>query len=175
MQIDHRFKGGFTLFELMIVIIIIGIVYTLVAIKFSQNEEKKIKLFDLPKILRDSKFYESVEVVCTEDEVKKCKVFFDNNLSKTSLKVFEKKPIVYKLMPDETLKEVEFEPIIDKNQKPIPVYFRYKVTKNGAGDEIIVDDGKGALLMFAYAEPKRFDNIESARDKMIEIKLKAYE
>jgi len=174
MQID-RFKGGFTLFELMIVVIIIGIVYTLVAVKFSQNKETKIKLSDLPKILQDSRFYKSVEVICIEDDSKNCKIYFDNNLSKMSLQLFKKKPMVYKLMPDETLKEIEFEPIIDENQKPVPVYFRYKVTKNGAGDEIIVDDGNGALLMFAYAVPVRFDDIESARDKMIEIKLKAYE
>ena len=174
MQID-RFKGGFTLFELMLVIVIIGFIYALVAVKFSQNEEKKIKLSDLPKILQDSRFYKSAEVVCLEDNSKKCKIYFDNELSKMSLQLFKKKPIVYKLMPDETLKEVEFDPVIDEDQKPIPVYFRYKVRKNGAGDEMIVDDGKGALLMFAYADPVRFNDVESARDRIIEIKLKAYE
>jgi len=175
MQIDHKFKEGFTLFELMMVIIIIGIIYALVAVKFSQNEEKKVALSDLPKILRDSKFYKSAEVVCIDDDTKKCKIYFDDNLSKISLQLFKKEPMVYRLMPDETLKEIEFYPVIDEDQKPVPVYFRYKVTKNGAGDEIVVDDGKGALLMFAYADSKRFDDIESARDKMIEIKLKAYE
>lgn len=174
MQID-RFKEGFTLFELMLVVIIIGIIYALVAVKFSQNENKKLKLSELPEMLRSSKFYRSAEVVCKEDDSKKCIIYFDNNLSKQTLRIFNKKPLVYKLMPDETLKEIEFDPVIDEEQNPVPVYFRYKITKNGAGDEIIVDDGKGALLMFAYAKPKRFDDAESARDKLIEIKLKAYE
>jgi len=167
------FKEGFTLFELMMVIIIIGIVYALVAVKLTQEETKEVKLLELPKLLRDSEFKKEVEVVCTEKELNRCKIFFDGNLSKISLKLFDKKPIVYKVMPDESLKEIEFYPIID--EEPVAVYFRYKVTKNGAGDEIIVDDGKGALLMYAYQEPERFDDVELARDKFIEIKLKAYE
>lgn len=170
-----RFKGGFTLFELMMVIIIIGIVYALVAVKLTQKEVKEVKLSDLPELLRDSEFKKEAEVVCTKKEFDKCKIFFDNNLSKKSLKLFKKRPIVYRIMPDESLKEIEFYPIIDEDKEPIAVYFRYKVTKNGAGDEIIVDDGKGALLMYAYQKPERFDDVESARDKLVEIKLKAYE
>jgi prepilin-type N-terminal cleavage/methylation domain-containing protein len=174
MQID-RFKGGFTLFELMLVIVIIGFIYALVAVKFSQQEEKELKLSNLPKILLDSRFHKSAEVVCLDDGSKSCNLYFDNQLSKMSLQLFKKKPIVYRLMPDETLKEIEFEPVIDEDQRAIPVYFRYRVRKNGSGDEMIVDDGKGALLMFAYADPVRFNDVESARDRLIEIKLKAYE
>lgn len=157
------------------VIIIIGIVYALVAVKLTQSKDVKLKLSDLPEILRESQFKKEAEVICTEKEFDKCMLFFDNNLSKNRLKLFEKRPMVYRLMPDESLKEVEFYPIINEDYEPIPVYFRYKVTKNGAGDEIIVDDGKGALLMYAFKKPERFDDVESARDKLIEIKLKAYE
>jgi len=175
MQIDYRFKRGFTLFELMMVVVIVGIVYALVAVRFSQSNQIETTLSDLPKTLKDRVFYKSVEVICIDDDAKECKVYLDGNLSKISLQLFKKKPVTYKLMPDETLKEVEFYPIMNKEQEPVFVYFRYKITKNGAGDEIVVDDGKGALLMFAYAKPKRFDDVESARDRMIEIKLKAYE
>jgi len=170
-----KFKGGFTLFELMIVIIIIGIVYALVAVKFTQNRDKKVKLSDLPEILRNYDFKQSAEIICIKEKCRQCNVYLDETPLKKPVQLFKSEPVTYRLLPDETLQEIEFEPIIDEEQRSIPVCFRDKVTKNGAGDEVVIDDGKGALLMFAYNNPMHFDDIESARDKMIEIKQKAYE
>jgi len=71
-------KQAFSLIELLIVILIIGIVYTLVVGNFDKVKDKnqKLTLENLKEYLQDLPYEKSAELLCMND-CKECKILLD--------------------------------------------------------------------------------------------------
>ena len=149
---------------------IIGLIYGLVAVKFGHHEVRKVELNDLYDYLSGIPCSESVELVCTGESCENCKVYSDGKDSNRTLKLFTHKPDVYKPLPYGDYVEYSFYPRIDTLGNPVSTCFRYHIDANGVGDEIIVTTRKGTFYFPAYAEPKRFDDIDGVMNYLADLK-----
>jgi len=135
-------RNAFTLFELMIVVLIIGIVYALVLGHF--DPKQRIKVFSLSS-LRDtlSQIHhegQRIDLVVYG----KCKktAYFINNELQEKMKVDISDTIfqdlkVYKSDPFGHEREISFTPVII-NDRLEPVCFKYTIYPNGSGSNYIV-------------------------------------
>ena len=168
--ISSPVRKGFTLFELMLVVVIIGLVYGLVAVRFGHHETPKVKLTDLYDYLTGIRCKESVELVCSGDRCGKCRIYVDGQDINRTLKLFTHKPDVYKPLPYGDYVEYSFYPQIDTLGNPVSTCFRYRVNVNGVGDELIVSTEKGTVYFPAYAEPKKFENVDGVMNYLADLK-----
>lgn len=138
----YQNKKAFTLFELMIVVMIIGIVYALVLGRMDPKQHMKIlKLDSLRETLTQKhKEGQKFELVLY-DNCKKSALFINEELQE-ELKI-EIKPemfenlTVYKSDPFGHERKIDFQPVIIE-EKLHPVCFRYTVFPNGSSSNYIV-------------------------------------
>ncbi len=162
------FKKGFTLFELMLVIVIVGVVYSLMIqnFAFSKEESEGISLENLPEYLRKnfSSSKEKITFRCM-DECSICSVFVGSQETNQTEGFFEKytDPSVYTLI-DDTLKRVEFADYV-KDYKHIRVCFEYHLYANGSSDKLVVKY-KDSVYMYDnfFEKTKKFRSLLDAQD-----------
>lgn len=146
-------KSAFTLFELMIVVLIIGIVYALVLNNF--NSQKSVKILNI-KELKDSlkplwKKGKRVDLVLYDD-CKKAAIVIDqeeiNTSYKPKIKLSKFQNIqAYKVDRDSQLKQIEFPPvIIDKQLRS--VCFKFTIFKNGSSSSYILKKQNSPYYVF---------------------------
>ena len=77
-------KKAFSLIELMIVIVIMGVIYTLSVTSFNQKSEElsKVTLLNLKEFMQNQKYEKNVKLLCLDD-CKSCDVYVDGVKSKT--------------------------------------------------------------------------------------------
>lgn len=160
-------KRGFTLFELMIVIVIIGVVYGLLVRNFTINQPDKevLTLKNLPAFMREKFKNEDkkVELLCMDD-CSICKFIVDSSESNQSVELFEQysSPEVYTLV-NENLKKIEFGDIFEdyKTQK---VCFKYTLYPNKSSDRFVLVY-KDNIFMYDnfYEKTKEFQTLIDAQ------------
>ena len=146
-------KSAFTLFELMIVVLIIGIVYALVLNNF--NNQKSVKILKI-KELKDSlkplwRKGKRVDLV-VYDDCKKAAIVINqeeiNTSYKPKIKLLEFQNIqAYTVDRDSQLKLIEFPPLIIDNQLH-SVCFRFTIFKNGSSSSYILKHQNGTYYIF---------------------------
>jgi len=131
-------KKAFSLIELLIVILIIGIIYTLSVGNFKKlkdSSEKKLTLKTLKEYLQSIEHEDSVELLCLDD-CSSCDIFVDTQK-------YTSKPIEDFL--DKSVKVYRYDfnlGMIEKEYKN-DVCFSFSVDKKGVSDQLIVEyDGK---------------------------------
>ena len=149
-------KKAFTLIELMIVIVIIGVVYTLALSKIKAPEEKTLKeptLLTLKSYLLDFMGKaEKVSLVC-DDECKKCTISQDGKKIKTIQSFLENDVERYRY--DFFLGAVAL-----PQQEGC---FSFSVQKSGVSDQVFVLYKQKAYDYMNYFEkPKVYDSLEEA-------------
>ncbi len=161
-------KKAFTLFELMIVVVIIGVVYALMIqnFNFGQMKKENISLSNLPKYLRDnfSKSKEKVTFRCM-DECSVCKIFMGGKSMQEMESFFEKysSPEVYKLINGD-LERIEFFDYVE-NQKRINVCFEYNLYPNKSTDKMVLGyDDKFYMYDNFFTPTKEFKQLGDAKD-----------
>ncbi len=144
-----NFRRAFSLIELMIVIMIIGVVYTLAITKFQTIKEGgtevslvnlKRYLLSVPKQVGIDDF-ENVRFLCLDD-CKSCDVFVDNQKVSQdgSFDGFIDSSIrTYRY--DFTQGMLEAEPKVFFNIENIEesVCFSYEISRNGVGDQVLIE------------------------------------
>jgi len=169
-------KKAFTLIELMIVIVIMGVVYTLVIGNFKKLGEKgkNLSLKNLKEYLRSFPHKESVKLVCLQS-CKNCFVVIDGKKQDSKIKNFLDDSVeLYRY--DFDLGAIQKENTGYFNQDDIEenVCFSYEVDAKGVGDQVLVEYKNNVYDFTPYFEsPKVYSTIEEAvnakQDLMIKI------
>ncbi len=138
-------KRGFTLFELILVIFIIGILYTLVGISFDRffSKDKEFKFENLKEFMKEfQKNDKLIKLVCYQN-CQKCVVYEDEKIINDDLKLkLDDKLKIYVIDEYGELVKVEFkERFIDQSVE-FPelekVCFEYKIYPNGSNSSFVV-------------------------------------
>jgi hypothetical protein len=136
-------KKAFSLFELILVIILIGIVYSLVLGKLDKKQNLSInKIENLKDILSNNS--QSVRLIVFD----KCSRVIINDKEKDFDKKLFKDIEVY-TVEDDALKRVEFAPI-SINEKIYDVCLKFNIYKNGSSSSFIIKKGEKYVVFFPY-------------------------
>jgi len=150
----------------MIVIVIMGVIYTLGVTSFPTKEEEveHLSLLTLKKYLAGLEYEESAKLLCLDD-CKTCKILIDGD-SNTTIDSFVDSDIrVYRYDyltgATEVMRDVYFN--IENIQED--VCFSYKVDKQGIGDQVLVEFKEEVYDFTSSIEAvKKYDSLEEAID-----------
>lgn len=151
-------KKAFTLFELMVVVMIIGIVYALVLGRFNPKQHLKIVQLDSLRDILTQKHKDGQRLdLVLYDKCHKSALFINNEYQEKmdiNLKprLFEGIK-TYKSDPFGHEREITFTPVIIED-KLVPVCFHYTIYPNGSASNYIVEQ-KGKYYVF----PPYFEDI----------------
>lgn len=129
-----RITRGFTLFELLLVIVIMTSSYLLIIPFLQQTKSKHFEFQELKSYLKSINPHHKVTLVCIKD-CKKCYIFTDNQKIETDV---IKGNLVSYAFNNRYLEEVDFTApeFFDTHEK---ICFKYQVdSQNDLGDELFV-------------------------------------
>jgi len=133
-------KRAFSLIELLIVIMIIGIVYTLAISKFQKIGEKSstLTLENLKEKLQSFTHEKSVKLLCLDD-CSSCDIFVDGEKNEKIEDLLDDSVKVYRYELSygfvESAKDIYFN--VDDVEED--VCFSYEVDSNGVGNQVLVE------------------------------------
>ncbi len=151
-------KKAFTLIELLLVVVIIGVIYGLVinSMQRVNDQESSLDFASLPAFLQSMHRQNSVALVCT-DNCKACALYIDNAKVK-EVEPFmkdERKLAFWSFDANAGMQELRFTPIFDEDDREHDVCFRYEIFKDGSSSEMIVETEKQS-----YDYRGRFHRVE---------------
>ncbi|MRJ03244.1 MAG: hypothetical protein C6I05_07330 [Epsilonproteobacteria bacterium] len=147
-------KSSFTLFELLVVILIISIIYAIFVERLSTKEEtiKSQGLQGLPSLLTGYPKDRKVELVCT-DNCRRCFIYLDGNRSEEIDSPFTQEVAVYDYDIHGLLSQLHFTPIFDGSGAPQEVCLRYSLYPNRSRSSYILQHGERFYIYFPYLRP----------------------
>jgi len=146
-------KSSFTLFELLIVILIISILYGIFVQKIASKEHLVARgdnLLHLNDLLQGYDFNESAQIVCV-DKCKSCYIEIDGKRQK-ELELFDSEVEVYDFDIHGLLSPLKFVPVFEDGN-PKDVCFRYTLYPNGSNSSYIVHYKEKFYIFYAYMRP----------------------
>jgi len=159
-------KSSFTLFELLIVILIISIIYAIFVQKLS-NKESVVKskgIEAVGELLEGFEFNSSADIICT-DSCKECAIYIDGKKVKEIPSPFEKEPKIYDFDIHGLLSRVTFTPLFDENDNPKEVCFKYSLYPNRSKSSYIMEYKDKYYVFFAYLHPvEKTESIQKAQE-----------
>jgi len=158
-------KSSFTLFELLIVILIISIIYGIFIEKINSKEYylSQVGLKEIDKFFKDLEFNETAKIVCS-NECEKCWLYVDGKRVKKVKSFFKEKPTVYDFDIHGILSQIQFLPLF-KGLNPQEVCFEYVKYPNHSNSSYIVEYKKKFYIFFSYFHPPKVtESISSAQD-----------
>jgi len=158
-------KSSFTLFELLIVILIISIIYGIFIEKISSKKavHKRGGLKDITQILRPLDFNQSASILCM-DKCKNCFIEVDGE-KREKIDLLDKEVKVYDFDINGILSPLKFTPAFDENGNPKDVCFRFDLYPNGSHSSYIAEYGKKFYIFYAYMRPPKVaDTITKASE-----------
>lgn len=168
MPTASRNSGAFTLFELIIVVILIGILYGVFINKMQKNEKGKasesVTLETLRKTLARFPAQRDRELICTEP-CEGCAVYIDGHAVKMDkIPLFKQPPKVWEKDRYGQYRQIQFLPLTDSKRETTEVCFRYKLFRNGSGSNYIVQTDETHFYVFKpYMYPVRvYDSLNKA-------------
>jgi len=133
-------KTAFTLLELMIVVVIMGVVYTLAITNFSRlsDDSSRVNLKTLKAYLMSQKFERSAKLLCL-DECSDCNVYLDSKVTTKIEDFFDASVVLYRYEFNYGYTQKEMDVVFDKNDVEQDVCFSYEINKEGVGDQVLVE------------------------------------
>ncbi|WP_415396559.1 prepilin-type N-terminal cleavage/methylation domain-containing protein [Sulfurimonas sp. CS5] len=147
-------KKAFSLIELMIVIVIIGVVYTLSINKFQKigEEPANISLKGLKEYLQKFPHSNNVKLLCLDD-CSSCDVFADNEKQASLNDFLDKSVKIYRYDFSYGILKQKKEVYFNKDNVEKDLCFSYTVDKKGVGEQVFVEF-KGLVYDFSnYLAP----------------------
>lgn len=147
-------RKAFSLIELMIVIVIIGVVYTLASTKFQTigEESTHVSLENLKIYLQKFPHTKDVRLLCLED-CSSCDIFVDGKKQATINDFLDKSVKVYRYDFSYGAMEQTKEVYFNKDNVEKYVCFSYTVDKQGVGEQVFIEF-KGIVYDFSnYLAP----------------------
>jgi prepilin-type N-terminal cleavage/methylation domain-containing protein len=159
-------KKAFSLVELMIVVMIIGVVYTLVINKFQKvgEESTHVSLKSLKEYLQKFPHSQNVKLLCLEDRPS-CDILVDGKKQATLNDFLDKSVKVYRYDFSYGALEQPKEVYFNKDNVEKDVSFSYTVDKKGVGDQVFVEF-KGLVYDFSnyFAPISVYASLQEAID-----------
>lgn len=153
---------GFTLVELLIVIVIIAVVYALVAVDFrSMFRSDSVRIEKLKEfLLTKYQKFEKIRVEC-EDEGKRCYVYLDGSAeSNATVSLFSYRPTIYAIDYMGELSEVKY--------PREELCFVYELRRNGSSSQMVVESGGRFTILYAYFKDYEIvESLDEARARLI--------
>ncbi|MEA3228745.1 MAG: type II secretion system protein [Campylobacterota bacterium] len=171
-MIDSRYKKAFSLIELLIVVLIIGVVYTLAITNFQKvdNQSIKVNLATLKKYLQTFPSQKNVQFLCLDD-CSSCSVLVDGKKDDSLEGVFDNflddKIEVYRYEFASGVQEIEHELYFNEENSEESVCFSYKIDKQGIGDQVII---KFREKVYDYTDYSLVAPVYESIDEVIELK-----
>ena len=170
-------KKAFTLLELLLVVVIIGVVYGLVisSMKKLNNKEARLDFETLPSFLSTFHQQNDVALICT-DNCRKCALFIDGEEVK-EIKPFmkeERRLNFWRFDANLGTQELRFTPMFDEDDREFDVCFRYEIFIDGSSSEMIVETKKRSYdyrgLLHSVETYPSLQELESYRqDELVEV------
>ena len=136
-------RKGFTLLELMMVILIMGLVYGLVINVFDRYKEKSIDvtLMSLENYMKSFYHNNKVSLICIK-ECNECLLFINDTFKKNVTPFISKNVEVYHFDKDIGVREIGFSPYFPAENQEEKVCFQYDIQADGSRSEMIVKHEK---------------------------------
>lgn len=133
-------KKAFSLIELLIVIMIIGVVYTLSISSFAKlsDDSLNLSLVNLKEYLQKIPRAKSVKLLCLDD-CSECDIFVDGVKSRGVEGFLDRGVRIYRYEFAYGFTEVEKEVYFNIDDVEEDVCFSYEVDKNGVGEQVLVE------------------------------------
>lgn len=161
---------AFTLFELIIVVLLISIMYGVFVHKISnqkKGQERPPSIETIKTWLGGFVFAKEAKISCVDENPKECFLFLDGKKQEGSFLLFEEEPSVYALDSFGKPILLNFKPIFNENGKVRKVFFEFILRKNGSSSSYLVDSKKGLYLFSALSkEPRLFKSFEEAKEAL---------
>lgn len=151
------FKKAFSLIELLIVIVIVGVVYTLAVSSFTKMGESstQVTLGNLKEYLQSFQHEKNVKFLCLDD-CSSCDIFVDGKVDeelKGSFDNFLDSSVkVYRYDFYQGMQESEKEIYFNTEDIEEEVCFSYTVDKKGIGEQVFVEYNKKIYDFSTYFE-----------------------
>ena len=161
-------KKAFTLIELLLVVVIIGVIYGLVINSMQRINDKEASLSfeSLPSFLKTMYQQNSVAFVCI-DNCKECAVYIDGEKVKEAKAFMEEERHMRFWRFDANLgtQELPFTPIFDEDDREFDVCFRYEIFKDGSSTEMIVETEKKTYdYRGSFRDVAHFSSLQDLED-----------
>lgn len=166
-----KMRKGFTLLELMLVVVLIGIVYGSVINVFQRYKDKAIdvSLISLEKYMQSFSHNNHVSLVCIK-RCEECLLFVNEEFNQNVTPFIENDIELYRYDKDTGVKKLEVMPYFRSDGKEEEACFRYDIYPDGSRTEMIV---KNKTEVYAY--PSYFGSVKKyeSLDEAIEQQSKA--
>ncbi len=160
-------KGAFSLIELMIVIVIMGVIYTMSVRSFpteTQKVEEKLSLLNLKEYLKGLEYEKTARIICLDD-CQSCDIVIDGEINSTIENFVDDSIHVYRYSYLQGEQEVVKEAYFNERDVQEHVCFSYGVDKKGVGDQVLIEYKNAAYDFTRYLEPtQKYASLEEAVD-----------
>lgn len=170
-------KKGFTLLELMLVVVLMGIVYGSVINVFERYKEKAIDVtfMNLQKYMQDFSHNNHVSLVCIK-QCEECLLFVDEKFTQNVTPFMDKDIQLYRYDKDTGVQEIQVLPYFTVDGLEEDTCFRYDIYPDGSRSEMIVKDKKAVYLFPSYfGSVQKHASIEKAIEQQTEMARKVAE
>jgi prepilin-type N-terminal cleavage/methylation domain-containing protein len=163
---------GFTLFELLIVIILIGLIYGLFVSNLHNKETKSdaLTLLNMKQTLLNQPFKKKSEIICLEP-CKECRIYNDGEKSDADpFSLFKEHPKVYQTDYYGRLQQQQQLPLANEENILQDVCFRFRVKNNKSSSHYIVEADKKFYVFYAYMRDVNVTTSLSKAEKLFDTK-----
>lgn len=163
-------KKAFSLIELIIVVIIVGVIYTLAINSFDslKKQKNKITLLNLKEQLQNIEHEKSVSLLCL-DNCSNCNIYVDGELlldESNSLDNFiDDSIVVYKYNFNFGAVEIEKKVYFNTQNIEENICFSFSVDTKGVGDQVLIEYKNIVYDYSTYlTSTPTYDSIQEAVD-----------
>ena len=159
-------RSAFTLIELMIVIVIMGVIYTLAISNFSRlsDTSKKLCLDNLKEYLASLKYAKSARLLCLDD-CSNCAVYLDGNKTKSIDGFLDDSVKTYRYDNSYGFIQKDPEPFFNADGVEESVCFSYTLDNNKIGDQVLIEYKNRFYDMTPYLQNTAvYNSIQAAQD-----------
>lgn len=170
-------KKGFTLLELMLVIVIMGIVYGSVINVFERYKEKAIdvSMMSLQKYMQDFSYNDHVSLVCIK-QCEECLLFVNEKFIQNVAPFMDKDIRMYRYDKDIGVREFQVLPYFHPDGQEEQACFRYDTHPDGSHSEMIVKNKKEVYdFPSFFGSVKKYSSLDEAIEQHIEMARKVAE
>lgn len=164
-------KKAFTLFEILVVIIIFSIVlgFALTSLKFNTTDQKNITLDNLKQNLIKKEFTKTISLKCS-NELEYCFLYIDNTLQEEKFNLINSKNIE-SYQYDNTNTQINFQDIEPKELERYNVNFEITLDKDlKHTDMIIYDQNKYYIFNNIKKKPIIMESLSDIDDYFYDLK-----
>ena len=166
-------KGAFTLFELLIVISLIGIVYSVFNQKLAISAKNEhVSLLDIHHYAKNQTYEEVASLVCLEEEIEEgCRFYLDHAVQSQKFAFFKKFDTieVYKMATDGVFEVTEPPSIVEKDIE-MQVLWRFDIFTNGGFEDFVLRRNDSYYLYNSYDDIRVFDGITEVENYLFDEK-----